>query len=305
MVTMEMGLQTMTSFEATLTLAEWAEGEGLDALAVADHYLTGTDSTYALDQLVLLGAVAARTGRIALSTLVSPITFRHPAVMLKSAVTLDEISGGRFTLGVGAGWMEEEHERFGFDFPSVGERFERLTDALRYLRAALGDSDEGFEGAYFRLASGPPPEPTGKAVRLVVGGSGPERTPRLAGTYADEFNLFPGPHPFGARIEAARSAAREAGRDPDELAISTAFPLVVGSDAREADDRIEAVAARRGVDADRVRTRYRELGIPIGTTDEFLTSLEEMADEGVGRVYFQVAFDPLEDIRHSVSLLRG
>ena len=304
MVNIEVGVQTMTSYPDTLALAEWAESEGLAALAVADHYLTGTDTTYALDQIVVLGAVAARTERIQLSTLVSPITFRHPAVMLKSAVTLDEISGGRFTLGIGTGWMEEEHERFGFDLPPLDERFERLTEALEYIEAARDDDGQGFAGRHYRLASGPMPEPRGDGLRLVVGGSGPRRTPALAGRFADEYNAFPGPHPFGPRIEAARASAREAGRDADHLAISAAFPLVMGEDRAEAAARIEAVAARRGVDVDRVRTRYGEMGIPVGTVDEVLTAVEAMAADGVERVYFQVAFDPLEDIRHSIDLLR-
>lgn len=292
----------MDGYSRSLELARWAEEEGLAAFAVADHYLAGPDDPYALDQLTLLGAIAAHTDRIELSTLVSPITFRHPAVMLKAAVTLDEISGGRFTLGVGAGWMEEEHELFGFPFPTMGERFEILTEALGYITAGLSGAT-GFAGSHYRLAPETTPRPSGTNVRLVVGGSGAEKTPRLAGTYAHEFNAFPSADAYGPRIARAREAAAEAGRDPGELLISTAFPLIVGADEAEVAARIAPVAERRGAEAADIRTRWGGMGIPVGTVGQVLSRLEEMAAEGVRRVYFQVSGEPLEEIKRSVRLL--
>lgn len=305
MVGVELAVQTMTSYAGTLELARWAETEGLAAMAVADHYLRAEDQTYALDQLTVLAAVAAQTESLELSSLVSPITFRHPAVMLKTAVTIDEISGGRFTLGVGAGWMEAEHEKFGFDFPPVRERFDRLEEALAYLRAAQAEEDTGFEGRYYRLSDGPSPEPRGGNLRIVVGGAGKKRTPELAGRFADEFNVFPSDEPMAARIEVARAAAQAAGRDPDTLLISSAFPLIVGSSEAEAEERVESVAANRGVDADRIRSRYRELGVPLGSVDHYRSRLDEMAAEGIKRVYFQVGFDSLAETKESVGLLLG
>lgn len=305
-VTVELAIQTMTDFATSLELAEWAETEGLANFALADHYLTSPDySSYALDQLTLLGAIAARTERIGLTTLVSPITFRHPAVMLKAAVTLDEISGGRFSLGVGAGWMKEEHDRFGFTFPDVGERFDRLTEALAYLKAVRGGNEEGFTGRYYQLAPGPSPRPLAETLRIVLGGSGARRTPALAGRYADEFNVFPSRDPMGPRIEAARQAARAAGRDPNAMLVSTAFPLVIGADTADLERRIETVAASRGGDPDRIRTRWRRAGIPVAAADDYRNHLEELEAEGISRVYFQVAFDTLDDIRHMVGLLKS
>lgn len=300
---MQLALQTMRGYTESVALARWAETSGVVAFSAADHYLVSPGRPEALDQLTVLAAVATATERIELATLVSPVTFRHPAVMLKTAVTIDEISGGRFALGVGTGWMEEEHERFGFDFPPVGERFDRLAEALAYLRAALDDNEEGFTGDYYRLAPGPSPQPRGSTVRLIVGGTGPKRTPTLAGTFADEYNLSASPVPVTERIERARRAAVEAGRDPDALRISMAFPIVVGADQAELDDRVEAVADRRGASVEEIRSRWDALGIPIGTTDEYLTRLASLHDLGIQRIYFQVAFDPLEDVSHSISLL--
>lgn len=300
-MTVELAIQTMTSHANSIELATWAEREGLAAFAVADHFLMTGDSSYALDQLTLLGAVAERTDRIALATLVSPITFRHPAVMLKAAVTLDEISNGRFSLGIGAGWMEEEHIRFGLPFPAIGERFDRLAETLAYLHAAR--TDTGFDGRYYQLAAGEPPQPVPDRVRIVVGGSGKRRTPQLAGRYADEFNLSPTEESMASRIERARSAAADAGRDPTRLTMSTAFPLVVEEDSAALDRRIEQVAADRGVESDRIRERWPAIGIPVGVVGEVREQLAVLEAEGIERVYFQVAFDSPETVKRLVGLL--
>lgn len=300
-MSVELAIQTMTTYPSSLELATWAEREGLAAFAVADHYLSSATNPYALDQLTVLAGIAARTERIELASLVSPVTFRHPAVMHKVGVTIDEISGGRFSLGVGAGWLEAEHTAFGFDFPDTRERFDRLEDALAYLQAAR--NGEGHEGPFYRLSPEPAPQPRGESMRLMVGGSGTRRTPTLAGTYADEFNVFPAEATIESRIETARDAAREAGRDPGALRISMAFPLVVGADQAEVDTRIEAVAASRKTDPDRIRTRWPEIGIPLGSVARFRSRLDEMAEAGVERVYFQVAFDSLDEVRRSIGLL--
>lgn len=302
---MELAVQTMTDFATSLQVARWAESEGLAGFAVADHYVTSRQTSYALDQLTVLAGVAAATETIELSSLVSPITFRHPAVTLKTGVTLDEISGGRFSLGLGAGWMEEEHEMFGFDFPSTGERFDRLEETLAYLTAVRSGSEEGFTGRYYRLAPGPPPEPRGERLRIILGGSGTRRTPALAGRYADEFNVFPGKDSMGPRIQTARQAAEEAGRDPNSLFVSTAFPLVVGADQADLERRIETVAASRGTDPDRIRGRWPEIGIPVTTAEEYRGHLATLEEQGVRRVYCQVALDSLEDIRHMMGLLES
>lgn len=298
---MQLAVQTMTSFDESLALARWAEDAGLSCFAVADHYLSGPSDTFALDQVTLLAAIAALTDRIELATLVSPITFRHPAVLYKSAVTLDEVSRGRFSVGVGTGWMEEEHTRFGLDFPPLEERFRRLEEALAYITAARAGG--AFAGSYYRLAEGAPLLPRDGNLRIVVGGGGAKRTPRLAGLYADEYNAFPAESPLRERVGAVRRHAAEAGRDPGSLLISIAFPLIVGEDRSEVEDRVREAAAERGVEPERVRRRWAELGIPLGTVDEYRSALHQLAADGVERVYFQVAFDSLAKIERSVGLL--
>lgn len=294
LVVMQIAVQTMTNAADTLALSKWAEEAGLAAFAVADHYLRGADDAYALDQLTLLGAVAATTRQIELATLVSPVTFRHPAVMLKAAVTLAELSGGRFTLGVGTGWMDEEHELFGFEYPGLSERFEMTEEALGYLRAAMEGGD-GYAGARYRLAAGTAPLPTGPNLRIVVGGGGLKKTPRLAGTYGDEFNASLSGGHLSERIERARQAAESVGRDPSALLISTATPLLIG-EPNAVDSTIEALATRTGRSPEEMRERIAGVGYPHGTVDDALTHLEALESHGVERIYFQVASNPLEEV---------
>lgn len=298
---MEFAVQCMDSPKHTLALAEWAEQRNLACFAPADHYVSAAGDAW--DQITLLGAVAARTRSIELATLVSPITFRHPAVMLKSAVTLDGISGGRFSLGVGTGWMEREHEVFGIDMPPVSERFDRLEEALSYLRAALDPSAPGFEGRFYRLEAGFLPAPLPKNLRIVVGGSGAHRTPYLAGTYADEYNVFPDTDvDIPALVERARDAARAAGRDPDALLISTAFPGIAGGTKSEFEDMLTRIAKRRDTAADALLDRMRILGIPHGTVEQVKTGITSLADQGVQRIYLQVSYLSLEDIQAIVGV---
>ena len=301
---MEYAVQTMRGFADSLALARWAEDEGLAAFAVADHYLFGESDGPAYDQLTLLGGIARETDRIRLVSLVSPITFRHPAVMLKVAVTLDELSGGRFGLGVGTGWMELEHERFGLDFPGWEERFDRLEEALGYLHAALSPEPAGFDGSHYRLeAFGPRPLPAG--LEIVVGGSGPRRTPELAGRYADEFNVFPSATgTIEEKVRTAREAAASAGRDPADLRISTAFPPLVGRSEAEYRERLEAEASSRGLTAGELESRYAGPGIPHGHGDELAAGVARLAGDGVTRIYLQVARMPLAEAQAAVEAFR-
>ncbi len=156
---MDIAIQAGGTFEELRTTARWAELLGLSTLAVADHYLLSLGDDFgtvpAFDALSQLAALAVETDHIGLAVLVSPITFRHPAVLAKTAVTIDHLSGGRFALGVGTGWLEREHEVFGLGFPETGERFAMLEDALGYLRAFLDPDHPGHDGRWFSLEAVP------------------------------------------------------------------------------------------------------------------------------------------------------
>jgi alkanesulfonate monooxygenase SsuD/methylene tetrahydromethanopterin reductase-like flavin-dependent oxidoreductase (luciferase family) len=240
--------------------------------------------------------------------MVSPITFRHPGVIAKTAATIDEMSHGRLLLGVGTGWMPEEHELLGVDFPELGERFDRFEEALQYLRAAFGPGDGGFSGDYYTLAARPlRPKPSG--IEIVVGGGGARRTPRLAGTYADEFNVFTAPPAeMAERIERARSAAGAAGRDPSALRISIMGPAVVGTDESSYRSNLERIAAAHpfGRSAAEIESRLLQQGLPVGTGAPVREAVAALEAGGVDRFYVQ-HFGPFdEDLMEDLfAALRG
>jgi alkanesulfonate monooxygenase SsuD/methylene tetrahydromethanopterin reductase-like flavin-dependent oxidoreductase (luciferase family) len=290
-------------------VARWAEERGLAAFALPDHYLQSTRGDRAAepvyDSFPLLAGLARETDGIRLSMLVSPVTFRHPAVLAKNAVTIDAMSGGRFSLGVGTGWLETEHEVFGFPFPPRRERFDRLEESLAYLRASFSPDAPGFEGRYYQLAPqrvSPQPSPT---FNLVVGGMGPRRTPELAGRYADEFNVYPAPpDEMAARIALARTAAEEAGRDPERLLISSAGALLVGSDEADYQDRLGALAAGAGATVDELEEHFKPRNTPRGTAEHVRGQLASMESVGVERFYVQALYGPeIAPIEETLSLI--
>jgi len=267
-------------------LARWAERQGLDAFARSDHFLDQERSADATDALTTYGGLAEATTSIQLVVLVTPLTFRHPAVIAKTATTLDEMTGGRFALGVGTGWMQSEHDAFGIDLPPLAERFDRLFETLSYLRAAFG-SRKGFEGTYYRLD---PIEvlPRPAKVPIVVGGSGPKKTPTIAGRLADEYNLFvTDRQTLDARIAVMRSAAEAAGRNSDAVKVSLAGPVVVAEDEASYRSLLASRGARRDLSAAEYEDFLVENNVPHGTRETARASIATLEDIGVDRYYLQ------------------
>jgi alkanesulfonate monooxygenase SsuD/methylene tetrahydromethanopterin reductase-like flavin-dependent oxidoreductase (luciferase family) len=219
-----------------------------------------------------------------LAVLVTPITFRHPAVISKSAATLDEMTAGRFDLGVGTGWMEAEHDAFGIPFPSWKERFARLEEALQYIRASF--SGQSFEGKYYRTEAEALPRPRG--VRLIVGGSGPDKTPTLAGTYADEYNHFAiAPAELAPKIDKVRQAAAAAGRDPATITMSVMGPAVLARTAPLFSRLMEEAARFRNVSVEALTERWRTAGVPMGTPEQAAPAFAAYERAGVSKYYLQ------------------
>lgn len=281
-------------YEDVLAGARFSEERGLAAIALPDHYLMGSGAsaatTPAPDALIQLAGLARDTRDIGLVVLVAPITFRHPAVLAKTAITIDRMSGGRFTLGIGTGWLRKEHEVFGLDFPEPAERFAMLEEALAYVTAALADPPTGYAGERYRLETHPiSPRPDG-TVRILVGGSGKAKTPRLAGRFADEFNVYLGPDLEG-RIATARRAATSAGRDPDSILMSSAAQVLTASDPAGVDAVAGAWAERRGLSREQVHKMADRGHALVGTHAELAKRFAGIAASGIDRFYLQGTFD--------------
>ena len=288
----EFGIQVIGDYDHVRRVATITEEAGLAAVALADHYLYGRNpeqwSTPAYDSLVQAAALGRDTSRVEIVMLVSPITFRHPAVYAKSITTIDEISNGRFAFGLGTGWHEGEHEVFGFDMPPMKTRFAWLEDALGYLRVYLDDSTQGYRGEHWSLGAqelNPRPRTD---LRLIVGGGGEIRTPTLVGIFADEYNLYHHtPDGVEQRLGVMRSAAEAAGRDPDRILISTCYPMIGGADASEIEAFLGDHGEPLGLSADEVRALYGER-VPVLTWDEHAERIEDLREIGFARVYLQV-----------------
>lgn len=289
------------TYEQQLAAARWAEQEGLVSFARCDHYLSGAEPTPdATDAFAVLAGLARETERIRLCVLVSPITFRHPAVIAKNAATIDQMSGGRLDLGVGTGWMELEHVSLGIPFPDWPERWDRLEESLDYLDAAFGDGHGKFEGKHYGLDANVRPKPLG--LRRIIGGSGGKRTPTLAGRRADEYNFFICP-----ADEAREKIAvmREAAGDR-EVEASVMGGALVGRTDSEFGERLARAAAARGITPKELEDRYVGNGFPIGTPGRVAETVSALEQAGVQRIYIQwLDLDDLDTMKDTVDIVRN
>ena len=272
------------SYEDLVFAARAAEEAGLYGFSRSDHfYWTGDPGLPATDAFTTLAGLARETKRLRLTVLVSPVTFRHPAVIAKSASTIDELSGGRFELGVGTGWMEAEHVAFGLPFPSWKERFSRLEESLQYLRAAFGGGS--FEGRFYSFNGNARPNP--RRIDLVVGGSGSEKTPTLARRFADEYNHFAiAPDQLAPKIEVMRDAATAAGRNADDITVSVMGPAMLAANDERHAELLENVRFRKTTVSE-LKKQWDAEGVPHGTPEKAAEAFAAYAAVGVTKYYLQ------------------
>jgi F420-dependent oxidoreductase-like protein len=207
------------AYPRMLELAQAAEQGGFEAFVRSDHWLSlqGDWSAEATDAWTTLGGLARETTRIRIGTMVSPVTFRLPVALAKAVTTVDSMSGGRVDLGIGAGWYDAEHERFGIPYPPMAERFEMLEEQLQILIGLWTKPTFSFRGRHFQLSEAVfEPKPLQRPhPPIVVGGYGKPRLLRLAAEYADELNLDnPSPESCVEIYRRLEEACRTAGREP-------------------------------------------------------------------------------------------
>jgi F420-dependent oxidoreductase-like protein len=287
--------QQGASYDDLLAVARAAEELGFDGYFRSDHFLSmgGVSGLPGpTESWVTLAGLARETSRIRLGTLLTSATFRSPGPLAVAVAEVDAMSGGRVELGLGAGWYDDEHRAYGIPFPSVGERFERLEEQLAII-TGLWNTPVGerfnYAGRHYTIIDSPAlPKPLQRPVPIIVGGSGPARTPRYAAMYAAEFNSpFA---PIGFFVEQAdrvREACRAIGRDPATVVFSSAQVLCCGRDEAELKRRAGAIG--------REPNELRRNGV-AGTVDEVIAKLNRFADAGAQRVYLQVL--DLHDLEH-------
>ncbi len=288
--------QQGASYDTLLSVAKATESLGFDAFFRSDHYLSmgAADGLPGpTDSWVTLAGLARETSRIRLGTLMTAATFRHPGPLAVSVAQVDQMSGGRVEFGFGAGWYEAEHLAYGIPFPvTARERFDRYEEQLDVITGLWG-TPQGetfrYEGRHYRLAEGPALPKPRQSPRppVLIGGAGPTRTPRLAATFADEYNVpFASAVETGAAFGRTRAAVQNLGRTAP-MVYSAAQVVCCGRDDAEVARRAEAI----GRDA----AELKENGL-AGSPAEVVDKIGRFAEAGAERLYLQVL--DLTDLDH-------
>ena len=288
-------------FSRVLEMATAAEESGFDSVWVMDHFYQlppmGGPTQPMLEAYTLLGALAARTERVMLGTMVTGVTYRNPAHLAKIVTTLDVISRGRAILGIGAAWYDVEHEGLGFDFPQARERLDRLEEALQICRAMFTQDRPSFDGAYYRIHDAlnvpPPLQPGGPAI--LIGGGGEKRTLKLVARYADYTNIVGDVATVAHKVDVLRGHCEAIGRDPSEITVSRLSTLVL----TESDEETEQVRAfMGGIEGANATSN-------VGTGDDLVAQVEELAAAGVDYFIFNMPTGSADTVRRVGELLVG
>ncbi|HEY4377367.1 MAG TPA: TIGR03560 family F420-dependent LLM class oxidoreductase, partial [Acidimicrobiales bacterium] len=253
------------SWPEVLDVASQAEATGWDGIWLADHFMPNADdvSDPMHECFSLLAALAASVPRVRLGSLVAGNTYRHPAVLAKAAATIDHVSGGRFVLGLGAGWQENEHAAYGIDLGTVGERIRWFAEACEVITSLRDHERTTFDGQRYQLAGAPlEPKPIGP-LPLLIGASGEKAMPPIVARHADEWNVWGTPERFAAKSAVMTAACEAIDRDPASLQRSTQALMFIGPDGA-------ATAARIGGD--------RVIG---GTSEQLVEIVAEYAAAGL------------------------
>lgn len=284
------------AYDEILAIARTAEASGFEALLRSDHYTSfpGEAGLPTTDAWGTLAGLARETSRIRLGSLVSPVTFRVPGSFAKLVATVDEMSGGRIEVGMGAGWNEQEHAELGIPFPPLKERYDRLEEALAIVHG-LWTADDGwtFKGRYWHVAGSHfRPRPIfsgGRHPHLILGGDGGPRLARLVATYSDEFNRQSGtPERVREAYGNVRKAAQAIGRDPDEIVYSAMVGVLVAETDRELDDRVHELLTSTGGGSNAkdwlAERRSRWI---LGTSEQAWERVRALEAAGVQRIMLQ------------------
>jgi F420-dependent oxidoreductase-like protein len=274
-------------FELVAGMATAADGAGFSSLWVMDHFyqlpgLGGPDEKM-LEAYTLLGALAARTKHVTLGTLVTGVTYRNPALLAKEVTTLDIISSGRAVLGIGAAWYDVEHEGLGVDYPPVGERMDRLEEAVQICRLMFTEERPSFEGRYYRIKEArniPRPVQAG-GPKIMIGGSGPKRTLRAVAKYADMCNVFGGPDTLRKNINILQGHCADVGRDPAEIKVTRLGSLFLARSADEAEELRKGVAGAMGEEWAREAATF-------GDADSVGEQVQALVDAGADELIFNL-----------------
>ncbi len=272
-------------FERLSAIAGTAESSGFDTVLVMDHLHqirgVGPPENWMLEGDTILPALAARTERVNLSLLVGAVTYRNPALHAKITTTLDVISGGRAIHGIGAGWNVDEATAYGYDFPPLGERFERLEDHLNIARAMFTQERATYEGKHHSVRDAyNNPKPIRGDIPIMIGGSGERKTLRMVAQYADASNFFGDVARIKHLVGVLEGHCERFDRDPAEITKTRLGTVLIRPTQDEADALFERISELSGMPADRLATWI------VGDPDTVAERCRELLDAGLDGLIF-------------------
>ncbi len=279
------------SWEDTLEGCRHAESTGWDGIWYADHFMPNEEN---VDQPIheawsVLAAIAACVPRVRIGPLVAGNTYRNPALTAKIAATIDHISGGRVVLGIGAGWQENEHEKYGFDFSTVKGRLDRLDEAVEIVTSLLANNRTDFQGEHYNIVDAPlDPKPIQSKIPLMIGGGGRKRTLRTAALHADEWNYWGMPDDIAELCQVLNAHCQDVGRDAAEIQRSACALMFIAEDE-------DQLSRFRGKDFGRATI--------VGTPAEVIDIVGAYAEVGLDELIVpDFTFGPLERKKESMDL---
>jgi alkanesulfonate monooxygenase SsuD/methylene tetrahydromethanopterin reductase-like flavin-dependent oxidoreductase (luciferase family) len=294
-------IQEGMSYADTLAMTRAGEALGFDSSLLAEHYYPsgpleqyagGPDSRVSADAWIYLAGLARETSDIRLGTLVSPVTFRHPVVLAKMAATLDHLSNGRAELGLGAGWLEAEHQAYGFAYPEGARRVDLVEEQLQVINGLFTQDPFNYRGDAYTITEAhftPKPLQQPRPTIIVGGRTTSRRLLRLAATFADEF-VIGQPVPDEARQVRQRldAACAKAGRQPEDVSLSVFLPIAVGNSSGEVEHHLETY---RESNPQYVRMMDNLSTWLLGTPDQVAEQIGALTDAGVARLMVSVNCD--------------
>ena len=295
------GVAPADLFERVAAQAVAAEASGFDTVFVMDHFfqlpLLGRPEQEMFESYTLLGALAARTERVRLGTLVTGVTYRQPTLLAKAVTALDVISRGRALLGIGAAWFDVEHAALGFEFPALKVRYEHLVDALEICRGMFTQPSTTYSGTHHTVKDAyNSPAPVSDRIPILIGGQGERRTFRLAAEYADELNTTAGFSELPRKLDALQGHLDDLGRDRSDINVTPLGTLVLAESHDGARAKLGQFLGARGVDvdvllADQAASDQLLGRVVWGDPDEVAARVQEIVAVGMDGVVFNLPAD--------------
>jgi F420-dependent oxidoreductase-like protein len=273
------GVGSDAVFDKIVDIATTAESAGFSSVSVMDHLhqiaMVGPPENWMFEGNAMLAGVAARTSTLTLGLLVGGVTYRNPALHAKITTTLDIISGGRIWHGIGAAWFEEEHNAYGFAYPPLKERFERLEEALQITRSMFTQERTSFSGKYYTVDGAfNNPKPLRGDIPIVIGGSGERKTLRMVAQYADGCNLFGDPDRVRHLLGVLADHCENVGRDPAEITKTGMGVVAIGATHEAAAAKVDWMR-KAGLPEERIAS------VISGDPDAVGERVQALADAGL------------------------